>query len=278
MNKPAPPTISIRSLADRYDALLIDAYGVLVDGSGAIPGAVEAINDLNACEKMWLVVTNDASRHPETSAAGYAKFGLDIAPSRILTSGSLLAGWFARHGLAGAGTTVLGPEDSLRYAREAGGDILPHGDDRAGVVVVADDAGFPFLEAIEGVISALFRRIDRGETVHLVLPNPDLIYPKGPGEFGITAGSIALVIEAALAQRYPSRDDLTFERLGKPFPAIYEKAIERLGTRRLCMVGDQLATDVLGAQMAGLDSALVTGGVGVFDPAGPIRPDWLVTM
>ncbi|MEN8244475.1 MAG: hypothetical protein ABFS43_06195 [Thermodesulfobacteriota bacterium] len=46
------------------------------------------------------------------------------------------------------------------------------------VLVVADEMGFPFLETIEAVFSAICRAVDEGRRVHLILPNPDLIYPK----------------------------------------------------------------------------------------------------
>ena len=270
--------MSLRSLAGTYEALLLDAYGVLVDGSGAMAGAVEAVAMLNESSTPWLVLTNDASRHPATSAQRYRTLGLEITEEQIITSGSLIGPWFVAQGLAGAPTTVLGPEDSRRYASDAGALIVPPGDDRASVLIVADDAGFPFLSSIEAAISSLFRRIDAGREVRLLLPNPDLIYPKSPGEFGITAGSIASLIESALVQRYPERQDLRFERLGKPFSPIYETAIQRLQTRNVCMVGDQLATDIAGALKVGIDAALITGGVGVLHPDNPIQPTWLTSL
>ena len=54
--------------------------------------------------------------------------------------------------------------------------------------------------------------------MRLILPNPDLIYPRGEHSFGIAAGGVALLFEAALRRRYPGRDDLAFVRLGKPQP------------------------------------------------------------
>jgi ribonucleotide monophosphatase NagD (HAD superfamily) len=49
--------------------------------------------------------------------------------------------------------------------------------------------------------------------------------------------------------------------VGKPEPAMYEAARDRLGAGRMLAVGDVLEVDVAGARRAGLDSALVlTGG------------------
>jgi hypothetical protein len=53
---PRPPTypaITIAELIDRYAVLLLDAYGVLVHGGGALPGAVEFIERLNRSGKPY---------------------------------------------------------------------------------------------------------------------------------------------------------------------------------------------------------------------------------
>jgi len=91
-----------------------------------------------------------------------------------------------------------------------------------------------------------------------VLPNPDLVYPKGSGEFGFTAGAMALLIETALARRFPGRG-LAFDRLGKPAPHLFAEAQRRLGVARVVMIGDQIETDIAGARAAGIDAALLEG-------------------
>jgi ribonucleotide monophosphatase NagD (HAD superfamily) len=154
----------------------------------------------------------------------------------------------------------LGPEDSRHYVELAGGRVVSP-KDLFDVVVIGDESGFPFLETVDSVLTGLFRRVDGGQNVHLVLPNPDLIYPKSDQDFGITGGGIALILEAALAQRYPGRSNLHFDRLGKPYESIFEEALRRSGTSNMVMIGDQLATDIRGAHAFGLDSVLVGSGV-----------------
>ena len=77
-------------------------------------------------------------------------------------------------------------------------------------LAVCDDAGFAFLDGLEWALSAIVRAVDAGRRPALVLPNPDLVYPKGGGELGFTAGTMALMIEAALARRFPTAN-LRFE-------------------------------------------------------------------
>jgi HAD superfamily hydrolase (TIGR01450 family) len=270
---PVAPTC-VEFLLERYAALLLDASGVLLDAGGPLPGAVSLVRRLNGTGKPYFVLTNDASRLPESAAAYFRGFGLDIEPARIITAGSLLPAWFAARGLQGADCVVLGPPDSERYVERAAGRVVSP-DAPFAVLVIGDETGFPFLETVDRVLSGLCLRLDSGADVALVLPNPDLVYPRGGGGFGFASGSLALMFEAALALRYPRRPELRFARLGKPGSGLFREAAHRAGSRDLVMLGDQLATDILGANRFGIDSVLVGGGVTRarpgLEPGGP-RP------
>lgn len=250
---------TIDELVERYSALLFDAYGVLSYSVGALPGAAELIDRLNGMGKPYYVLTNDSSALPENRAAIYRKVGLNVDAERIITSGGLLKEYFAENDLRGAKCVVLGTDDSAEYVRRAGG-VPVSALDGFDMVVVGDQSGFPFLDGVNGVLSALFRMIDAGRVPRLVLPNPDLVYPDDDG-FGMASGSVALILETALQQRYPERAGLAFERLGKPNGAIFAEALQRAGTRDMVMLGDTLETDIRGANAFGIDSALVAGGV-----------------
>ena len=257
--------INIEKLTARYSVLLLDAYGVLVHTAGALPGAAQFIDTLNRTKKPYYILTNDASKLPATSAELFQSFGLAIAPDSIITSGSLLTDYFARHQLKDFPCAVLGPEDSARYVELAGGRVVA-AQDPFEVLVIGDESGYPFLKTIDTVLSGLFNTLDSGANVHLVLPNPDLIYPKADQGFGIASGSIALILEAALQRRYPCRPELKFTRLGKPHAAIFKAALERSNTMNMVMIGDQLETDIRGALEFGLDAVLVGTGIATIMP------------
>ena len=142
-------------------------------------------------------------------------------------------------------------------------------------IVIGDQSGFPFLETVNAVMSALFQKLDRREVVHLVLPNPDLIYPDGNDGYGVASASVALILEAALQLRYPDRSDLGFVRLGKPHRAIFAEALRRSGTNDMVMIGDQLETDIRGANDFGIDSVLMDTGISApaLDSSAP-RPTY----
>lgn len=250
---------TIDELIERYEALLFDAYGVLSYSVGALPGAAALIARLNRMGKPYYVLTNDASALPESRAARFRRAGLEVDAARIITSGSLLEGYFAERGMRGARCVVMGTADSAEYVRRAGGVIVAPSDE-FDAVVIGDQSGYPFIETLNAVMSALFRRIDAGDAPRLLLPNPDLIYPDDAG-FGMASGGVALVLEAALRQRYPRAAGLRFERLGKPHPAMFAEAQRRSETRDMVMIGDTPETDIRGANRFGIASALVGSGV-----------------
>src|SRR5262245_35748817 len=102
-------------LLPRYDGVLLDAYGVLNDARGPLPGARELIARLRADATPFAVVTNDASRLPSTCEHRFAAMGLDIPAERVVTSGSLLAPHLRARGLERARVMVLGTDDSRAY-------------------------------------------------------------------------------------------------------------------------------------------------------------------
>jgi ribonucleotide monophosphatase NagD (HAD superfamily) len=146
---------------------------------------------------------------------------------------------------------------------EAGGRIVESSDESACVVAICDDAGYDMRRTIDNVITTLFRRFDRDEATYLCVPNPDLLYLRGEHAYGITAGSVALIVEAALKLRFPGAGH-RFERLGKPHAPMFERAMTRIGgiqREQVVMLGDQLVTDIQGANDFGIDSVLVTTGI-----------------
>lgn len=268
--------VSFDQLIDRYDVLLLDAYGVLVHSRGAMSGAAARIEQLSRSDKPYYILTNDASKLPEIAAERYRAFGLNIPPARIITSGMLLTQHFADAGLTDKTCVVLGPEGSRHYVERAGGRIVTADDDFE-VLVIGDEAGFPFLETVDKVLTGLYRRLDAGGDVALVLPNPDLVYPKDAGSYGVTSGAIAMMLEAALQLRYPQRTDLRFTRLGKPQTAMFEQALRLSGSRNMVMIGDQLDTDIRGALAFGIDAVLFGLGVSALAELpsdGTLRPTY----
>ena len=57
--------ITIKSILEKYDIILLDAFGVLVDDEGALPHAREFITHLNQLEREYFILTNGSKFLPE---------------------------------------------------------------------------------------------------------------------------------------------------------------------------------------------------------------------
>ncbi|MGB3555363.1 MAG: HAD hydrolase-like protein [Jannaschia sp.] len=259
---------SLADLAGAYDTFLLDAFGVLNVGETAIPGAPARIAALQAAGKRVLVVSNAAGLPHGVLMAKYARLGFALEPDDVITSRTALI-------------AALAPAPRRRWAAMAASadgleslfpDLLA--DDQA-----AYDAAEGFLligssrwnEARQDLLEASLRANPR--PVHC--GNPDLAAPR-EGQPSREPGH--------WAHRLADRTGIEPIFHGKPFRGIYDLAFARLSNPgRILMVGDSLHTDILGAQVAGIDSALVTGhgilrghDVGHAIAASGIRPDHIL--
>jgi len=258
----SPQVVDISYLIESYEALFFDSFGVLIDGIDALPGAVDLVDRMNRDGTNYSVVTNDASVSIQSRVKRFASKGFDIPAKRIVNSGSLIADCIIDSGLSGSPALVLGTDDARDYTT-AGGAILVELEDEIepDVVVVGHSGPHDWETTLEALLALFSRRYREGAPVKLVLPNPDFIYPNGPGNFGFGAAAFVNLLEQALERLHGSDDSLKATRLGKPFAPIFESAIKRAATRNVVMIGDQLETDILGANRIGIPSAVVTTGI-----------------
>lgn len=257
--------IGFRALAARHDAVLFDAYGVLVNASGALPGAAKAVQHLLQRRQPFAVVTNDASRSPARASARFTRLGIPVRPEQVVSSGMLITPALEGLQMHGRRVVVLGTGDSADYARQAGAIVVePNVHDPADAVIIADEGGFSTLDTLDDVLSMIVQGHARGRAPALLLANPDLVYPSGRAShgwtFGLTAGSLAGMLERAL-QLLLGHDAPRFTVLGKPAAMHFDAALQLVGTRDAVMIGDTLHTDVAGAREVGIASAIVLTGV-----------------
>jgi HAD superfamily hydrolase (TIGR01459 family) len=239
--------LSIERIAERYDAFLLDAFGVLNVGETAIPGAAARVAALQAAGKRVLVLTNSASRSPEVGLAKYRSLGFDFALEDVVSSRDAL-----KRGLTERTEAVwacMAPPTAEVgelgvAARLLEDDPQPYRD--ADAIILLGSAGWT--PARQEMLETALRARPRP----VLVGNPDIVAPR---EAGLTPepGHFA----HALADRL----GLSPHFYGKPFRNIFELAFERLGDvprERVLMVGDSLHTDVLGGAAAGVHTALVT--------------------
>jgi HAD superfamily hydrolase (TIGR01450 family) len=268
------PKISLTDLIHKYDVLLFDMFGVLIDALGALPGAIDLIDYLNTIQKPYLILSNGSRYTRAESARGYQKRGLHISEDRTITSASLIQDWVIEHKLEGAPALILGPESCIALCRESGlNPVDLWSEDPFQVFLMADQDSIT-VERLDRCLSRIVKefRARPLSAPKLLLPNPDLIYPAGNGNMGFTCGSFAGILEGAL-QLFFSQDKASFVRLGKPYPAIFHAASKRYPNAKMIMIGDQMVTDIKGAQTYGIDSVLIGSGLSSFSSDTFTRED-----
>jgi HAD superfamily hydrolase (TIGR01450 family) len=252
-----PSPRSLLEVLPAYRAVFFDAYGVLRDAQGPMPDAAAAFEALKAKSVPYWVVTNDASRTPESLANAY---GGHVAPKRMVSSG-LLASDCLRRTYPGAKVGVLGPPASADLITRAGCQPLAFADtededlDQLDVVALMDEAGFSWERELTRLVNLCRRRPD----LEVLVPNPDVVYPAGGGRVGLAAGALSAILERATGRAPRS--------FGKPAVEIFQRALALaqdeladLHPAQILMVGDTPATDLAGARMVGLATALTLWG------------------
>jgi HAD superfamily hydrolase (TIGR01450 family) len=230
----------------RYDHLLIDLDGCVWVGDEACDGAVEAVAALREAGASVLYLTNDVRHAPEEFVRKLWRLGFRASPAEVLTAGAALQFQLAERGAGSA--FVVGSQALVDHVAAAGVRILNRTPfaTRADVVVVGGHDGFGFDE-LRTATQAVLRGADLiGATRDRTFPMPDGPWP--------ATGAVLAAVETATGRRASLV-------VGKPEPAMYEAARDRLGPGRMLAVGDLLEVDIAGARRAGIDSALVlTGG------------------
>lgn len=238
----------------RYDALIVDQWGVLHDGVTLYPGAVDCLRRLQAAGKAVLVLSNSGRTGAE-NARLLAEMGIDRTLFREVVS----AGDDARDALLNSADPFyrqLGKR-CLPLARERDAHLVAG----LGLEVVDDVANADFLfalsldaqeQSVEGWTPVLARAAARG--LPMICGNPDLVQVMPDGTVRETVGMLA-VRYAELGGEVRSH--------GKPASGIYEASLRRFACprERVVAVGDSLHHDVCGARGVGLASVFVAGGI-----------------
>jgi phospholysine phosphohistidine inorganic pyrophosphate phosphatase len=227
---------------------LLDLDGTLYTGDSAIPGAADALSGLRAQAVPFRLVTNTTSRSRRMLVDRLAGYGLAVAPEEIVTA--TLAGVEL---VRAAGYRRVAPfvpagalEDMDGLALAGGTSGQPRA---AADVVVLGDLGDRWTFTL---LQEAFEQLMAGAA--LVALSRDRYFRQGDG-LALDAGPFVAALEYAAGA--------TAAVAGKPSSAFFEAAVRSLGLsadQSVAMVGDDLWSDVQGAQRAGLQGWLVQTG------------------
>jgi HAD superfamily hydrolase (TIGR01458 family) len=224
------------------DGLLLDIDGVLAVSWEPLPGAVDAMGRLREDGIPFRLITNTTTKTRADLAGTLTEAGFEVSDQEVVTAVVATAAYLSRSH-PGAKVFVLSDGDATSDL--SGVDLVAVDD--ADVIVIGgacDDFTYESMNRI-------FRRLMDGAS--LVGMHRNLFWRTSDG-WELDGGAYIAGLEEAA--------DATATICGKPEKAFFDSALEMLGVPadRAAMVGDDIVTDVLGAQSAGLTGILVQTG------------------
>lgn len=248
-----------KDIIEKYNIIFFDAYGVIKNHKGLVPGMGDTFAYLEENKKEYYIVTNDASRSPLQLAQSFHRLGLDtILPDRIISSG-MLAKEYLDLKVDDGIVAYLGTPDSAHYIDSSGLHTLPISEvddsniDSVNALVFLDDEGFDWFEDLNKTVNLIRKR-----NIPTIVANTDHAYPVSKHDVSIAIGGLASMIEHIVGKK--------FIRFGKPDSQMFNFAYDmvrqngEVNKKDILMIGDTLHTDILGGNKFGLDTMLVLSG------------------
>lgn len=243
----------LKEIADRFDHVLVDQWGVLHHGKDVFPEARDCVRTLHHGGKSVFVLSNSGKRSADNTRR-ITKSGLPAeCYNGVLSSGEVT--WEGLRDRKTVPFTQVGRRCHL-INRDNDRNVIADLDLE---LVSLEDADFVLLAGLEDAKADIgaWRESLTGAAarkVPMLCANPDLTM--------ITASGL-LPSSGALAEFYESLGG-TVAYIGKPHRPIFDAALRMLGNpapERVLMIGDSLDHDILGGRGVGIMTLLVTSGI-----------------
>ena len=221
-------------------AVLLDLDGTVFVGDRLVPGAADAIDALRRGGFPLRFGTNTTRMSRVSLVERMHRIGLDLDPEEVLTAPLAAASWLEKKGLWHVSLCI--PEAThADFGHFTVNDTSPQ------AVVVGDlGAGWDF-----GRLNRAFNHIMEG--AKFVALQRNRYWNTGQG-LALDAGAFVAALEYGTGQEA--------QIMGKPSPAFFHAAADSMGVDllNLAVVGDDLGTDIAGAQACGAAAVLVRTG------------------
>ncbi len=242
---------------EKIKGILLDLDGVLYIGQKPIEGAADAVRDLKTKGFSLAGVTNTTTQPRRAIAEKLQKMNIPLSENDILTPAALA-------------TRRIGQRSAMFYVRET---LL---EDFHGIRQSGSNAEFIVMGDIGGegyppeTLKEIFEQVMRGS--RLIALHKNRFWRKEDG-LHLDLGTFVAAVEYATGS--------TAEIVGKPSTLFFSEACASLQCRprEALMVGDDVESDIGGAQSAGLKGVLVQTGKynQEFVKNSGIRPDLLIS-
>jgi HAD superfamily hydrolase (TIGR01459 family) len=227
----------LRDIAQNFDAMLIDQFGVIHDGQRLYPGAAEALAELHVLNIPVIIMTNSGKR-----AASNVERIVKMGIPRTHFVDCVSSGEVAFQSLQVRHAFLIG-----KHGEDYGFDpitFVKHPDEADVMLILGSNAPTTSLED--------YRHMFKGLTLPAMCCNPDKLMLTSRG---------LQPAPGAIAQVYADMGgDVTW--IGKPYPGIYDFALSRLAApKHVLCIGDSAEHDVAGGRGVGLTTLLVQQGI-----------------
>lgn len=225
--------------------VVLDLDGVLLAAGAPIRGAADAVRSLQRAGHPCAVLTNMTSALPQDISGRLAAAGIDLPAERIVTA-AVATAEYLRRSHAAARVLLVAERGS---ERQFAGLQLVAGPPADLVVVGGPDDSWTL-----SLLDDALRALQGGARLVAMQGNAWWLAADGAR---LDSGSYVKALAHAAGVRP--------RVIGKPAAAIFRTACRALGLppAACVMVGDDLRSDVLAAQRAGLRGVLVRTGKGL---------------
>ena len=233
----------LKSIIESYDIFYIDLWGVIHNGITLHKNAIEALEEITNVNKEYILLTN-APRPNKTVKSFLEKMGMNKETREKVYSSGEAALSYLKKNLLNDKFYHLGPARDfdlfLDFKKNKTNDIK--------------ESSYLLCTGLfeeQGVDLNYYKELFKNHiNKKMICTNPDLIVDRGEKR-ELCAGSVALVFEKM------GGEVIYF---GKPFPEVYNQAINNKG-RRVLSIGDNLNTDIKGANLLNYNSLIISNGI-----------------
>ena len=233
----------LQSIADNYDLFYVDLWGVVHNGVNLHKKAIAVLNELLKKNKMLVLLTN-APRPNKTVQNFLEKMGMDkVLRDHVFTSGEAALSYLKKSHLSKKFYHIGPPRDfDLFYLFEKN-KCENIGDSEYLLCTGLFDNHDKDLKFYKDLL-------EKHITKKMICTNPDLIVDRG-GVRELCAGSVAMVFQKMGGE---------VVYFGKPHPEVYNQSINNKN-KKILAIGDNLNTDIKGANLLNYDSLLISNGI-----------------
>ena len=232
----------IKSIVKRYDLFFIDLWGVIHNGIKLYDNSIDVLDNLTAAKKDFVLLTN-APRPNLTVISFLKKIGLKKYFENVYTSGEAAHKYLISEFNKKKFFHIGPPRDYDLFKNMENNNVLNIEDsDYILCTGLFDDQ--------ENDLNYYKNLLSNHISKKMICTNPDLIVDRGE-QREYCAGSVAKSFEEIKGKVI---------YFGKPHPPVYNLSTNIKNKRVLC-IGDNLNTDIKGANIQNFDSLLITNGI-----------------